>query len=203
MFRAKGRTVQDRSATQPLGARHATEAHDHAVAVYHDRDELTRLLGAFVDEGISRGRLVVFVHAFRTDDDAWRFVEGARPGARANPGVVVVSLYRQAFEGDTGKIDFDHVVRVVDSLILSATQNGRKGVGIFVDASRVYLDGRREREWFDFETRLGRRLHHAVALVCAYTATHAEDPRLLPDMLRTHAYRFEARPARESGKYAL
>lgn len=191
IFRAKCRTVQDGSSMRPLASRAATEFHDHAVAVYHDRDELGGILRGFIDEGVARGRLVVFVHAFRSDDDAWDFVEAARPGAREDPDVMIVSLYRQAFEADAGKIDFDHVLRVVDSLILRAKNADRSGVAIFVDASRVYLDGRREREWFDFETRLGRRLHHAVALVCAYTSAHAEDPQLLPDMLRTHAYRFD------------
>lgn len=174
-----------------LSRRSRTEPHDHAVAVYHDRDELRGFLAAFVEDGVERRHLIIFVHAFRSDGEAWRFVEVANPAAARDKDVVLVSLYKQAFEGAGERIDFDHVVRVVDGLLVRAAAAGRAGVGIFVDASRMYLDAAREREWFEFEARLGRRLHHAVALVCAYTTGHAEDPRFLPDMLRTHAYRFE------------
>lgn len=169
-------------------------AHDHAVCVYESPDELLASLAHFVRQGMTRKQLSVFVHSFDSDDAAWTFLEKAVPGARGldKEQVVLVSLYRQAFEGDKKRIDFDRVASVLESLLDAARTSSRAGTRIFVDASRVYFREERAREWFEFESWLGRRLHHDVGLVCAYQKADATRADLFPDMLRTHAYRFQA-----------
>lgn len=170
-------------------------AHDHAVCVYEKHADLVAHLGRFVEEGLRRHELAIFVHSFESDDEAWRFVEEAHPSARAQrDDVVLVSLYRDAFHGKSPKIDYDHVMGVVQHLVDTASSKGRRGTRIFVDASRRYFDEKRDAEWFAFEAWLGRRLQAAVGLVCAYQRSDATRPDLFPQMLETHAYRFAAPP---------
>lgn len=106
--------------------------------------------------------------------------------------LVLVSLYTEAFQGASPRIDYEHVGRVVGGLVEAATQGRRGGVRIFVDASRRYFEEARVREWFDFESWLGRRLQSKVGLVCAYRRQDAMREDLFPEVLRTHAYRFGA-----------
>lgn len=178
-------------------ARHEVMPHDHAVHAYGRPEELVAGLRAFIEDGLRRNEMCVFVHSFAKDDEAWALLEKARPGAKAlgTDKVVLVSLYTAAFQGDRPKIDYDHVKGVVESLIAAASSAGRAGVRIFVDASRRYFAEHREKEWFDFESWLGRRLHHSVGLVCAYQRSDVMRSDIFPDVLRTHAYRFDARPA--------
>lgn len=173
---------------------HAVEPHDHAVFVYDDPAGLGAGLRHFIEEGAGRGVLTIFVHGFEDDGEAWRFVEAHAPGARrlAAEELVLVSLYRDAFEGKRDAIDYDHVTGVVGALIDRAGRAGRAGVRIFVDASRHYFEARRDKEWFAFEAWLGRRLQANAGLVCAYRRADATRPDLFPEMLRTHAYRFDA-----------
>ena len=178
--------------------RHAVEPHDHAVCVYDSPKRLEASLAHFLDGGESSGELSVFVHSFASDEEAWATLERARPGARDRAeGLLVVSLYRDAFEGGARRIDFDHVGRVVDGVLGAAASAGRNGARIFVDASRVYMDEARVDEWFAFEEWLGRRLQARVGLVCAYREADALRPDLFPRMLRTHAYRFDAPALRQ------
>lgn len=177
-------------------SRSSVELHDHAVCVYESHDELVAPLARFLEEGLERGALNVFVHSFPTPEDAWAFIERARPDARklASDELVVVSLYRDAFQGESARIDHEHVERVVGSLVERAAKQGRLGTRIFVDASRVYFSESRAKEWFAFESWLGRRLQAEVGLVCAYQRSDALRGDLFPDMLSTHAYRFDASP---------
>ncbi|HET6404423.1 MAG TPA: MEDS domain-containing protein [Candidatus Thermoplasmatota archaeon] len=175
-------------------AKHSVEMHDHAVCAYATEEELLAALAAFVSEGLARRELVVFVHAFDTEEAGWRFVERAAPGLDAGERekVVVVSLYEAAFEGGSRRIDREHVGRVVEGLVARAQADGLAGTRIFVDASRRYFAGSRTSEWFEFETWLGRRLQAKVGLVCAYQRSDIMRPDVLPEVLRTHAYRFDA-----------
>lgn len=168
-------------------------AHDHAVCAYASDKELEAALAAFLEGGLARRELMVLIHAFPDEEDAWALLERARPGAARlrSDELVVVSLYRDAFEGSGSRIDYAHAQRVIESLLARARGVGRAGVRIFADASRVYLAADRAREWFDFENWLGRRLHHVVSLVCAYPRGDALRPEIFPQLLRTHAYRFE------------
>lgn len=172
----------------------AVEMHDHAVHTYENERGLVAPLAAFINEGLDRKELSVFVHSFPTEAEAWALVEKARPDALnlRRDQIVLVSLYRDAFQGDRPKIDYDHVKSVVDSLISSAQGAGRAGVRIFVDASRRYFSEGRAREWFDFETWLGRRLQQRVGLVCAYQRSDVMKPDVFHEVLKTHAYRFDA-----------
>lgn len=174
--------------------RHDVAHADHAVFLYATRDALLAALRAFLDAGLARGEVSVFVHGCDDEETAWRFVEEARPGSRrlADDRIVLVSLYREAFQGGSPHIDHGHVTRVVGRLLDDAREAGRRGVRLFVDASRHYLDEDRADEWFRFETWLGRRLQWDVALVCAYPEAHAMRSDVFPQVLRTHAYRFDA-----------
>jgi hypothetical protein len=176
---------------------HEVSLHDHAVLVYDDAAHLGAGLAHFIRTGTGGDALSIFVHGFPRDEDAWRFVEEHAPDARrlAEEELVLVSLYREAFEGKGSAIDYDHVTSVVGGLVDRAQRAGRAGVRIFVDASRHYFDAKRDREWFAFESWLGRRLHANAGLVCAYRLQDATRADLFPEMLRTHAYRFDA-PAR-------
>lgn len=168
------------------------EPHDHAVCLYDSPSGIVPHLARFLDEGIVRGEMCVFVHSFASEDEAWRLIALARPGADRlkEDQIVVVNLYRDAFQAGGERIDHDHVGRVVSGLVETAERKGRTGVRVFVDASRIYFDEGRAKEWFEFESWLGRRLAAKVGLVCGYLRSHATRPDLLPDMLRTHAYRF-------------
>lgn len=176
--------------------KHRTEvhAHDHAVCIYGTHDELVAPLAHFIEQGLERKELTVFVHSFPRDEEAWEFLERAKPGARrlSDERLVLVSLYKQAFEGEGARIDHEHVERVVGGLLENSRRDGRHGLRIFVDASRVYFRDQRAAEWFQFESWLGRRLLPGAGLVCAYRRADATRPDLLPEMLRTHAYRFDA-----------
>lgn len=176
-----------------LPGRPAVDPHDHAVFVYDDQDALGEGLAAFIREGVERHELSVFVHSFASDDEAWAFIAARAPTARRLRAdeLVLVSLYREAFEGEGARIDHERVKGVVDDLIARAERDRRRGVRIFVDASRRYFEAAREEEWFAFESWLGRRLQAAAGLVCAYRRADATRPDLFPEMLRTHAYRFE------------
>ena len=173
---------------------HDVQPHDHAVLVYEKEDELGQGLAHFIAAGMARGALTVFVHGFPRDEDAWRFLESHSPGARrlGEDELVLVSLYREAFEGKGSAIDYAHVQGVVGALVDRAGRARRSGVRIFVDASRHYFDAKRDAEWFAFESWLGRSLHASAGLVCAYRRQDATRPDLFPEMLRTHAYRFDA-----------
>ena len=101
-------------------------------------------------------------------------------------------LYTHALEGDLGRIDHVHVSNVILDLITRGERQGSSGTRIFVDASWLYFSQSRSTEWFAFEEWLGRRLSARVALVCACRSTDVMDPAVLANVLRTHAYRFEA-----------
>ncbi|HWH08617.1 MAG TPA: MEDS domain-containing protein [Candidatus Thermoplasmatota archaeon] len=180
-------------ASYPRG-RAEVHPHDHAVFVYERTEELGEGLAHFIREGVARHELSIFVHGFATDNEAWAFVERHLPDVRRlhKDEFVLVSLYREAFEGAATRIDYARVTGVVGSLLDRAQRTGRRGVRIFVDASRHYFDARRDGEWFAFESWLGRRLQASAGLVCAYRHADATRPDLFPEMLRTHAYRFEA-----------
>lgn len=174
--------------------RDGLHAHAHAVCVYEREDEMSRSLSLFIEGGVRQGETSVFVHSFVTDEEAWMFLLRAHPGAdqlRADQ-LVLVSLYRDAFQGGAPRIDHEHVGRVVGGLVEQARLGRRAGVRIFVDASRRYFSEARVREWFDFEEWLGRRLQASVGLVCAYRREDIMRPDLLPLVLRTHSYRFGA-----------
>lgn len=172
----------------------AMEPHDHAILVYADPAKLLAALGRFAQAGEANGELVVFVHAFDTQDEAvaWVRSSGEPLAHMLDRSLILVSFYQDAFEAGRGRIDFDHVVGVVEGLLRTATAEGRRGLRVFVDASRVYLEGGRANEWFAFEERLGRRLHHAMALLCAYPARIVETPQVLERVMLTHLYRLEA-----------
>lgn len=175
-------------------SRSTVHPHDHAVHTFETEEDLVAPLARFIDEGLERRELSVFVHSFADEADAWKLVEKARPDAASlrRDQIVLVSLYRDAFERGKPRIDYEHVKSVVDSLIVGAEKSGRAGVRIFVDASRRYFAEGRTREWFDFESWLGRRLSQRVGLVCAYQSSDVMKPEIFPDVLRTHAYRFDA-----------
>lgn len=168
--------------------------HEHHVFVFDAEEDMVRPLGRFLDEGVRRKETSVFVHSFPEDETAWRFLERAYPqAAQARAGeIVVVSLYRTAFEGSSARIDYNHVNAVVSSLVQQAEASSRTGVRIFVDASRRYFESGRVREWFDFEKWLGRRLQANVGLVCAYQRRDLLREDIFPEVLDTHAYRFGA-----------
>lgn len=176
-------------------SREALQAHDHAVCAYDSPESFARSLGAFLRAGLEKRDLMVFVHSMPTEEDAWTLLENAHKGARdlTSSQLVVVSLYKDAFEGGRGRIDYEHVTSVVESLLQRANTARHGGVRLFVDASRTYFAERRTREWFEFESWLGRRLHHSVGLVCAYRHADVMQPDIFPDVLRTHAYRFEGK----------
>lgn len=169
-------------------------AHEHAVCTYDTLEELRAALAVFVHEGWERDELIVFVHSFASDDEAWTFLRRAVPEVKkdGDVGVVVVSVYESAFEGGSGRIDYEHVGRVVTGLIDRAREDGKSGTRVFVDASRQYFAGSRMREWFDFEEWLGVRLQSKMGLVCAYRREDVMREDVLPQVLRTHAYRFRA-----------
>lgn len=174
--------------------RTGVHAHDHAVCAYATREELIAALGEFLREGLDKREISVLVHSFGSESEAWKLVEEAYPGAaklRADQ-LVLVSLYQDAFEAGQGRIDYEHVGNVVKSLQAEAQERQRMGVRLFVDASRTYFASQRMREWFDFETWLGRRLQANVGLVCAYQRSDVMKPEIFPEVLRTHAYRFDA-----------
>lgn len=177
-------------------SRHEVMPHDHAVHAYDKPEELVAALRAFIEDGLEKDELCVFVHGFADDDEAWRLLERAQPGARqlGSDMLVLVSIYTDAFQGGRPKIHYEHVKGVLESLLHAASSSGRAGVRIFVDASRRYFAEKRSKEWFEFESWLGRRLHHSVGLVCAYRRSDVMRPDIFPDVLRTHAYRFD--PAR-------
>lgn len=174
--------------------RAAVVPHDHAVVVFSDEAGLLAPLRTFVDDGLRRNELIVFVHSFGSDDEAWRFLQRSRgdaPGLREDQAVVV-SLYKEALQGSGPRIDYEHVGKVVEDLGQAAASRGRDATRIFVDASRRYFAEARVEEWFAFEGWLGRRLQAKVGLVCAYQKDDAMRRDILPRMLKTHAYRFEA-----------
>lgn len=176
-------------------ARHEVHLHDHAVCTYASQDELVLALRTFLDEGLRTQQTCVFVHSFDREDEAWALLEKARKDVRTLRGdqLVLVSLYRDAFEGSARRIDYEHVKSVVTSLTNQAHQTGRTGVRLFVDASRRYFADARTDEWFAFEAWLGRRLQAQVGLVCAYRREDALASHIFPSVLKTHAYRFEGR----------
>lgn len=170
--------------------------HDHAVCSYATQEEMLAALAVFVGEGRARNEQMVFVHSFPTDEEAWAFVARAVPDISEprERSLVLVSLYESAFEGGARRIDVEHVGRVVEELVHTAEKAGRRGTRLFVDASRSYFAADRVREWFEFESWLGRKLQAKVGLVCAYQRADIMRPEVLPDVLRTHAYRFDAAP---------
>ena len=170
------------------------EPHDHAVHVFEREDDMLAPLGTFLREGLARKETCVFVHSFPEEAAAWCFLLRARPEADAlrKDQLVVVSLYKDAFQGLSPSIDYEHVDSVVGGLVAAAKEGRRAGVRIFVDASRRYFSEGRVEEWFSFESWLGRRLQANVGLVCAYQASDVMRPDILPQVLRTHSYRFDA-----------
>ncbi|MBW3583614.1 MAG: MEDS domain-containing protein [Euryarchaeota archaeon] len=180
------------SPPRDLRWRASVTSHDHAACVYDTRDELAQALAHFVDEGIHRRELIVFVHSFASDEEAWRFLERSRSDAPKlrKSSVLLVSLYREVFQGDSDRIDYEHVAAVVGTQLETASARGHEGVRIFVDASRIYLNAGRADEWFAFESWLGRRLSAGAGLVCAYRASDLVDADQLSRMIDAHAYRF-------------
>lgn len=174
--------------------RQVLHLHDHAVCAYDTPEQMLATLAVFVEEGRKKNELIVFVHSFESEDAAWRFIQRAAPDVlREHPEqIVIVSLYETAFEGGARRIDYEHVARVVEGIGAQAKNGGRDGARIFVDASRQYLSRERAKEWFAFESWLGRRLQARVGLVCAYRRSDIMREEILPEVLRTHAYRFDA-----------
>lgn len=168
--------------------------HDHAVAMYADREGLQAALRRFLVDGVAANDLMVFVHSFGADQEAWDLLEAAHGGSRdlRSAQIVVVSLYKHAFQGENPVIDYEHVGRVVDGLVRQTEASSRRALRIFVDASRAYLQEGRLQEWFAFEAWLGRRLQARVGLVCAYRREDVLRPDVFPQALETHAYRFGA-----------
>ena len=175
------------------GARSNVRPHDHAVFVYQDETDLLMPLEHFLREGVQSRELTTFVHAYPTPDRAHAFLRSKIDDvhAREQGKDLVLAHHRDAFER-AGRIDHAHVEGIVGMLSQSASGSGRKGVRIFVDASKQYLASGRSDEWFAFESWLGPRLHANCGLVCAYNAKHLQDPEVLSQVLRTHAYRFNA-----------
>lgn len=173
--------------------RQEVHAHDHALFTYDDETQLAVAAAAFLAEGMAREELCVFVHSFPDDAQARAFLERAvkDPANARDDRIVLVSIYKEAFEGARPHIDYDHVQAVVSSLDARAQEASRAGVRIFVDASRRYFAEAREQEWLTFESWLGRRLQASVGLVCAYRREDVMRPDIFPQVLRTHAYRFD------------
>lgn len=173
--------------------RSSVHAHDHAVYVYDDEHEVLYPLDHFLREGIEAGQLTTFVHSHPTPKAAHGFIsskiEDVADRERAKD--LVLAHHRDAFERG-GRIHHEHVLSIVGMLDGDARQHGKKGVRIFVDASKRYLESGRADEWFAFESWLGPRLEAGVGLVCAYRASDLRDPRILAKVLETHAYRFNA-----------
>lgn len=165
--------------------------HDHAVFVYDDERDMLLPLDRFLDDAAERGELAAFVHSFPGSQDARRFLldEVDDLPEHEQRGDVTLAHYRDAFER-AGRIDHQHAASIVGMLKGSAEGSGRKGVRIFVDASKNYFDAGRTEEWFAFESWLGPRLQADVGLVCAYRASDLRDPEVLRRVLETHAYRF-------------
>lgn len=176
--------------------RDTIEPHDHAVVVYEREEELVRPLGRFIEEGIERNELMVFIHAFDREEAAWDLLTKAHPGARnlASDRLVVINYYKEAFEKEC-IIDYEHVGAVIGTLQTLQADGKRSGIRVFVDASRQYITARRLEEWFAFESWLGARLQAEMGLVCAYPKQNILDPDVLAQVLRTHSYRFDP-PAR-------
>lgn len=176
--------------------RASVDLHDHAACIYETRAELADALGAFLHEGLEDKECCIFIHSYPTGEEAEELLETAYPGARRlrDDRLVVVALYQDAFQGESPEIDYEHVQRVVSGLVQQAKESGLRGIRVFVDASRVYLDAHREEEWFAFESWLGHHLAADMALVCAYRRQDVCQPPLLRQMLETHAYRFVAPP---------
>lgn len=166
--------------------------HDHAVLVYEERATLQRALSDFLQGGLRAGHLVVFVHAFegKAALDEFLAAAGIDYEPLLNQSFFLVSFFRDAFEAEQQRIDFDHAATVVNGIIDKASKAGRQGVRILVDASHAYLHAGRDEEWFEFEHRLGRRLHQSVALVCAYDRATIDSALRQEQVLLTHAYRF-------------
>lgn len=169
------------------------QAHDHAVFVYRDENELLDALARFTKTGLEADDVVVFVHSFPTRAEAVAFLRKADYDFSRilDSQFFVVSYYQEAFEGGQGRIDTGHVVQIVDDILGRAAMGGRAGARVFVDASRTYLTNGREDEWFAFEEALGRTLKQRIALVCAYSAPTIDEPRRRERVLLTHLYRFE------------
>lgn len=170
----------------------SVEPHDHALAMYETREELVAELGLFLDDGSKKNDFMAFVHSFPSDEAAWALLDEAFPDSkRLRDGrLVIVSLYKAAFQGESTMINYDHVGQVVDSLVKQAASAKRRAVRLFVDASRQYFADARVEEWFEFESWLGRRLQARVGLVCAYRKEDVLKPEIFPRALETHAYRF-------------
>lgn len=165
-------------------------AHEHLVFVYDNERELAGTLRDFVDTGLGKRELVVFVHSFGSDETAWRFLHSVAPRTAENPErIVVVSTHADAFEGAARRIDYEHVSKVIGRLASTSAERDCSGVRIFVDASRRYIGSGRSREWLDFELWLGRRLKASVALVCAYQAGDLKKREILEGVLLAHAHR--------------
>jgi hypothetical protein len=177
----------------PLEVQGEVHVHDHAVVVYDDRRDLEPPLARFVEHGVARNELCLFLHSFSSDDEAWALLERAIPNARAfgEEDRLRMGHHEPAFERN-GRISHDHVASVVTSLVEETTASGRSGLRIFVDASRKYFDQGRAAEWFAFESWLGTRLKVRVGLVCAYRRGDVMTPNAIADVLRTHLYRFDA-----------
>lgn len=172
--------------------RHEVEHHDHAIVLFEREADLIPPLSAFVEDGLQKRDLIVFIHSFPSDADAWAFMHAARedaPKLRADQ-VILISLYRDAFEGGETRIDHERVAEQVAQLTQTAMERGLSGVRIFVDASRRYFAQARVEEWFAFESWLGRRLQANAGLVCAYHASDLKSADIFEKALETHAYRF-------------
>lgn len=168
-------------------------AHDHAVLVYDEIEDMLAPLDHFVEMGARERDLSVFVHSFKANDEARGFLARRVAGVlkHETEGGFTTAPYREAFERE-GRIDHDHVASVVSMLHANAKATQRRSPRIFVDASKNYFDSGRVDEWFAFERWLGPRLQSDAGLVCAYRAQDLADPRVLQQVLETHQYRFDA-----------
>jgi len=154
--------------------------------------ELSKALGVFLKRGIDRREVAVFVHAFEDDARARDFALRSHAAAERLDAEkrLVVAHHVDAFEARKGAIDYTHVSEVVTSLDRMAQEGGWDGVRIFVDASRVYFESGRVKEWFAFETWLGPTLHASCGLICAYRKADLADPAMVQRVAATHAYRY-------------
>ncbi|HET6397974.1 MAG TPA: hypothetical protein VFH47_00290, partial [Candidatus Thermoplasmatota archaeon] len=121
--------------------------------------------------------------------EAWRRLEAAGPAASLRESGRLVAVGReQAFQAGGPRIHHDHVAAVVQDSLDAAKAKGL-GLSILADASHAYFQEGRSQEWFAFESWLGARLAHDVALVCLYWEGDLQDPAILDGMMRTHLSR--------------
>lgn len=165
---------------------------DHVCLVYREPRELVDHVERYTRASMAARHVTVFVHSFATEAEALAFLgQGSLDFRRLlNGDFFLVSHYADAFGGTAGNgVDVEHVTRVIEDILARARGLGSEGARILVDASREYLSNGFDDEWFEFEEWLGKRLHQAVALACAYRAADVASPHRTARMLDAHLYR--------------